>query len=122
MHGWIWRHRWGRVGRPSKPRFISIEPRFIQFIPFDANGNRMGDPEPVILYMDEYEAFRLVYHEGLTQDKAALRMGISRGTLWRCLNSARKKIALMLYTPRPLIVSPYVLPQNYRTLGRPSSR
>ena len=42
--------------------------------------------------------------EGLTQEEAAERMGVSRGTLWRSLNSARKKIADMLATKRPLII------------------
>ncbi len=55
---------------------------------------------------DEYEAFRLVYHEGLNQEEAAKRMRISRGTLWRCLESARNKIARMLVEHRPLVVTP----------------
>jgi len=42
--------------------------------------------------------------EELTQEEAAKRMGISRGTLWRSLYSARKKIATALAEMRPLII------------------
>ncbi len=55
---------------------------------------------------DEYEAFRLIYHEGLNQEEAAKRMKVSRGTVWRCLESARGKVASMLVERRPLVVSP----------------
>ncbi len=114
MHAWRWRHGWRRVGRPAKPRIIEGEPRYLQFIPVDESGNPIGTSEPIVLYMDEYEAYRLVYLEGLTQEEAAKRMGISRGTLWRCLDNARKKLALMLYTPRPLVVAPGPSPIIHR--------
>lgn len=41
----------------------------------------------------ELETLRLVDLEGLNQEEAALRMGISRRTLWNDLMSARKKVA-----------------------------
>lgn len=106
MYRHRWRHGWKKVGRPAKPRVIETEPRYLHFVPLDQSGNPIMNVDPVVLYMDEYEAYRLVYLEGLTQEEAAKRMGISRGTLWRCLDSARRKIALMLSTPRPLIVIP----------------
>jgi len=31
-------------------------------------------------------------------------MGISRGTVWRCLSSARKKVATMLVEGRELVI------------------
>lgn len=40
----------------------------------------------------ELEALRLVDLEGLTQEEAAARMGISRRSFWSDLESARKKV------------------------------
>jgi len=54
---------------------------------------------------DELEALRLVDYHGLTQEEASERMGVSRGTVWRCLDSARRKIVAMLVENRELIVS-----------------
>ena len=43
--------------------------------------------------MDEFEAIRLLDYEGLDQESAALRMGVSRPTVTRVYASARRKIA-----------------------------
>ncbi len=47
----------------------------------------------VILTLDELEAIRLADLEGLYQEKAAEKMGISRQTLGNILESARRKTA-----------------------------
>jgi len=44
----------------------------------------------------ELEALRLADEENLTQEDAAEKMKISRGTFWRLLNSARKKVTSSL--------------------------
>lgn len=44
----------------------------------------------------ELEALRLADEENLTQEDAAKRMKISRGTFWRILDSARKKVTSSL--------------------------
>ena len=54
---------------------------------------------------DELEALRLIDYQGLTQEEAAKNMKISRGTVWRCLDRARKKIVTMLVENRELIIS-----------------
>jgi predicted DNA-binding protein (UPF0251 family) len=61
---------------------------------------------PIFMTYEEFEALRLVDYEGLTQEEAGKRMGVSRGTVWRALNSARKKIAQMLVEGRELIILP----------------
>jgi len=61
--------------------------------------------EPVFIMPDELEALRLVYLEGLTQQEASERMGISRGTLWRLLDNGRKKIVLALVEKRPIVLT-----------------
>ena len=60
------------------------------------------DNDPINMSYDELEALRLVDYEGLTQEETAKRMGISRGTVWRCLDSARRKTARMLVEGREL--------------------
>ena len=49
--------------------------------------------ENVYLELDEFEALRLVDKEGLQQKEAAFYMGISRPTLSRIVNAARKKVS-----------------------------
>ena len=58
----------------------------------------------VELYADEVEALRLVDYEGLSQEEAASSMKISRGTVWRLLQSGRKKIVAMVIEHKQLKV------------------
>ncbi len=59
--------------------------------------------EVVELGLDELEAFRLADFEGLYQEAAAERMGVSRATFGRLIESARHKIASALLGPRMLV-------------------
>ena len=106
MRGGPWRWRWrrGGPGRPPKDRVIGVSVRRVTFIPVDEAGLALPG-EPVYLMPDELEALRLVYMNGLTQDEAARRMGISRGTLWRILDSGRRKVAQALVEGRPIVIS-----------------
>jgi hypothetical protein len=45
------------------------------------------------LQPDEIELIRLIDLEGLEQEEAAERLGVSRKTAWRDLHEARRKIA-----------------------------
>ena len=101
MPRWRWRHRKEGPGRPFSYLFLSSIPHVREFI-----SNPVGNPEPIELTYPEYDVLRLVDLEELTQEEAAKRMKTSRGTLWRLLQSARKKIAKALTESRPLIVSP----------------
>ncbi|MCD6428417.1 MAG: DUF134 domain-containing protein [Desulfurococcales archaeon] len=98
---WCWR-REGR-GRRPKPRFIGFQPSRVIFVPLDESGRPVNN-EPIYINPDELEALRLVYYLGLTQEEAAKKMGISRGTLWRALSSGRKKLVSALVERRPLIL------------------
>ncbi|MHA1972015.1 MAG: DUF134 domain-containing protein [Candidatus Hodarchaeales archaeon] len=51
---------------------------------------------PLELSYIELEALRLVDEENLTQEQAAAQMQISRGSLWRILQQARKKVIAAL--------------------------
>ena len=61
-------------------------------------------PDAIEIYPDELEALRLVYLENLSQNDAASLMGVSRGTLWRLLDSGRKKVVQALIEVRPLLL------------------
>ena len=47
----------------------------------------------MVLTVVEVEALRLVDLEGLTQEEAAMEMGVSRRTFWNDLMEARQKVA-----------------------------
>jgi len=88
-----------------KPRMIGKEPEVNRFVPMASDGS-VGSfrKEPVAMTYDEFEAIRLIDYEGLMQEEAARKMQISRGTVWRCLDSARRKIATMLVEGRELSI------------------
>ena len=75
----------------------------VVFVPLKGK-NRNLKGEPISIKPDEFEALRLVYHEGYTQEKAAEMMRISRGTVWRALNNGRKKLIQALIEKRPIVV------------------
>ena len=60
---------------------------------FKPTGVPMTEIEKIVLYQDELEALKLCDLDGLTQEEAGKRMGISRGTVQRILSGARKKMA-----------------------------
>jgi len=99
---WCWRRR--GPGRPPKPRIIASIPPNVSFIPHDEAGAPLS-AEPIFIMPDELEALRLVYLEGLTQQEASERMGISRGTLWRLLDNGRRKLVLALVERRPIVLT-----------------
>ncbi|WP_258084112.1 DUF134 domain-containing protein [Thermococcus thermotolerans] len=91
-------------GRRRKMRMIGFVPEVRYFYPALPP---VGQPKPpIFMTYEEFEALRLVDHEGLTQEEAGKRMGVSRGTVWRALSSARKKVAQMLVEGRELIILP----------------
>jgi predicted DNA-binding protein (UPF0251 family) len=78
----------GRRGRPRAPRLIADGAAFHCFGPLC---ERSG--EVVLLLPEEVEALRLADLEGLEQEAAAERLGISRKTFWRDLHEARRMVA-----------------------------
>ncbi len=56
------------------------------------------------LYEDELEALRLCDMEDLTQEEAGVKMGISRGTVQRLLQSGRRKLIKAIVERYALII------------------
>ncbi|MBW2963473.1 DUF134 domain-containing protein [Candidatus Woesearchaeota archaeon] len=77
-------------GRPRRCRRVGFRPDVTFFKPA---GVRLVDLDEVALTVDELEAVRLKDLEGLEQEKAAEKMGISQPTFHRLILAARKKIA-----------------------------
>ncbi len=58
--------------------------------------------EFVEVYDYEVEALKLVHLDELSVDEASARMGVSKATFWRILESCRVKIATALVEGKPL--------------------
>jgi predicted DNA-binding protein (UPF0251 family) len=64
----------------------------------------MAELEEIDLGLDELEAMRLVDLDGLYHAEAAERMGVSRPTLTRMIDSARHKVADALVSGKAITV------------------
>jgi uncharacterized protein len=69
---------------------------------FKPKGIPLVHLEEVCLSLDELEAIRLADYEGLYHQEAADRMKVSRQTLGRILNQARRKVAEALIQGKAL--------------------
>ena len=93
------RRRKGSRGRfPIQPK-IGRKPKAEKMTPEPS-----GLEDPIHIDLAEVEVLRLVDLEGLYQEQAGKTMGISRGTVWRLLASAREKVTRSIYEGRPLVV------------------
>lgn len=79
--------------RCKKPRFCECKFKGKAFKP---TGIPMTEIKKIVLYRDELEALKLCDADGLTQEDAGVKMGVSRGTVQRVISSARKKAATAL--------------------------
>lgn len=70
---------------------------------FKPTGTPLRDLEQVELFRDELEVLRLCDLDGLFQEQAGERMGISRGTVQRILTTARRKVAGALTSGQALV-------------------
>jgi len=70
---------------------------------YKPTGTPMVQLKQIPLLRDELEALALCDRDGLFQEQAAERMGVSRGTVQRILSSARRKTAEALTTGAALV-------------------
>lgn len=87
--------------RPVIPRRVCCHPKGRGFRPI---GRPACRADAVSIGLDELEALRLADVDGLYQDAAAERMGVSRQTYARILTRARRTVAVSLVEARLLIV------------------
>jgi uncharacterized protein len=89
------------MARPQKNRKVCYPPKMQGFKPF---GLAMCETELVIMHFDEFECFKLVNYDNLSQDEAAERMNVSRPTLTRIYNKALQKIAFSFTEGRAIVI------------------
>lgn len=87
------------MARPKKCRRVCGLPQTTEFVPRCARAL-----SPIAMTVDEYETIRLIDHEGLTQEDAAVRMNVARTTVQAIYVGARKKLAAALVDGRPLSI------------------
>ena len=86
--------------RPHKCRFVAGMPEATAFKPAGIPGRGLAVVE---LGLDEAEAIRLADLQGFYQEEAARRMGVSRATFGRVLDSAHQKIADAIINGKMLV-------------------
>jgi predicted DNA-binding protein (UPF0251 family) len=90
------------MARPPCCRKIGFSPNVVYFKP---RGIPCSSLEEVVLTKDELEAVRLADLEALYQEVAAEKMGISRPTFGRIIESAHRKIADALVNGKALRIA-----------------
>lgn len=81
------------MARPKKWRKVCCLPVNNSFGPMNC---KFSEGEVVVMTVDEYEAIRLIDHQGFTQEECSQYMKIARTTVQQIYNDARKKIAKSL--------------------------
>ena len=101
-----------RFGRRKRRRNIEVDHTSVCFKPCDV---RRASIENIELGADEMEAVRLSDLEGLYQEECAQRMGISRTTFSRIVESAHKKISDALLNNKAIVVAKQEHKENHST-------
>ena len=77
------------MARPKKTRLIEGVPKITQFSP----RGKAGRPNEIEIKAEQFEVIRLVDYLEMSQKQAATKMGLSRQTIGRILQRARKIIS-----------------------------
>lgn len=87
---------------PRKKCFRIVEkpPTVEGFLPIGIEPDSLA----VMLHLEEYEAVKLQDYDGLSQAETAEKMGVSRPTVTRIYESARRKIAKALIEGLPILI------------------
>jgi len=87
--------------RPKRERLICNPPQMQGFRPF---GIPMDKIETVTLTFDEYESINLLDYKLMNQEQAAEKMNVSRPTLTRIYESARRTIAQAFIEGKAIVI------------------
>lgn len=90
-----------KAGRPPLERVVARLPRALLFKPAGVPAREL---EQVSLTVDEVEALRLVDLDGFNHEQAAASLGVSRQTVGRVLEAARRKVADALVNGKVLVI------------------
>lgn len=89
------------MARPQKSRLVACDPGPSYFKP---RGVPLRQIEEVRLTIDQMEAIRLADLEGLSQEEAGRRMGVSRATFGRIVQKARRIIAEAIVNGKAILL------------------
>lgn len=92
--------------RPRKPR-VCCPHRAPGSLVFKPAGTPLSELERIDLGRDELESLRLCDLDGLSQEAAGERMGVSRGTVQRLAAGARRKVVAALVSGAALHIAPW---------------
>lgn len=87
--------------RPFKMRCVARIPDVTVFKPAGVPAKQL---RRVTLHLDEFEALRLVDGEGMDQAEAAIHMKVSRPSVGRILERARRKITQALVEGQAIFI------------------
>lgn len=87
--------------RPINKRTIHTPPRVKGFIPVDHISMEF---DPIRISIEEYETVKLLDYEGLSQQEAAKVMNVSRPTITRIYENARRVISKGLVEGRQIVI------------------
>jgi predicted DNA-binding protein (UPF0251 family) len=87
--------------RPKKTRFIGGNPIYKIFKPAGVRTDELGTVE---MTLDEFEALRLVDFEQMDHLEASTLIGVSRPTLTRLIETARRKAADSIVNGKALFI------------------
>jgi predicted DNA-binding protein (UPF0251 family) len=68
-------------------------------------GRSKRGSEKIDLFLEEYQAIKLLDYDGMTQEEAAGHMNVSRPTITRVYETARQKVARALTEGKDLVIS-----------------
>lgn len=89
------------MARPKAIRKMVTPPKFKGFKPY---GYYSEELEPVTMLFEEYETIRLCDYELYSQAETAEFMCVSRPTVTRIYESARRKVALAFAEARAIVI------------------
>lgn len=92
--------------RPRKHRKCNCPLRESGNTVFKPAAIPMSDLDTETIFHDEVEAVHLCDGQGLTQEEAGGKMGVSRGTVQRLVKSGRRKIIHSVVAGKALIIDP----------------
>lgn len=89
------------MSRPKRLRRVCFLPEYTSFGTSDAD---LPNNETITMTVEEFESIRLIDLDGFDQEKAALTLDVSRGTLQRIYHKAKRKLAEMLVCGKNLVI------------------